>query len=396
MPGPLTGYTVLDFTRYQQGPYATALMADLGARIIKVEDPGAGDFGRRLWRGADGYSPFWEALNRGKESICIDLRRPEGVELALELGERCDVVAENFRAGVMDRWGLGYDAFRARNPRIIYAQASGWGSKGPLAAAPSFDQIAQARSGFAQHSGGGPGATPLVPYPGLADHVGAMNFFAGILAALVARERTGRGQRVEVSLLGTQLALQTAELQHAFHAGEQRVREFRASPTAGHYQCSDGNWIMVVGIDQKFWPRLCQALEAHDLVDDPKFSRGSARFANREELQEILAARFRTRPAREWAERLAAVDHPAQVVQGHEHIATDPQVLANDYVVERDHPRWGREKVVGLHIQLSETPGRVSDPAPELGAHTLAVLREFGIPERRVEALLAAGVIATG
>jgi crotonobetainyl-CoA:carnitine CoA-transferase CaiB-like acyl-CoA transferase len=305
-------------------------------------------------------------------------------------------VTENFRAGVMDRWGLGYEAFRERNPRIVYAQASGWGTRGELSSAPAFDQIAQARSGFAQHSGGGPGTTPQVPYPGIADHVGAMNFFSGILAALLARERTGKGQRVEVSLLGSQLALQTAELQHAFHYGEQRAREFRSSPTAGHYQCSDGRWLMVVGIDQKFFPRLCEALGAPELATDERFVRGSARFVNRAALQARLEEIFRTRPAAEWAERLAAVDHPAQVVQGHEHVADDPQVLANEYVVEREHPRWGTEKVVGLHIQLSETPGAVGGGAPDLGAHTLAVLREFGIEERRIDSLLESGVVATG
>jgi crotonobetainyl-CoA:carnitine CoA-transferase CaiB-like acyl-CoA transferase len=153
---------------------------------------------------------------------------------------------------------------------------------------------------------------------------------------------------------------------------------------------------MVVGIDQKFWPRLCEALGAGDLVDDPKFSRGSPRFVNRDELQSRLGAYFLKRPAAEWAERFAALDHPAQVIRGHEHIADDEQVLANDYVVEREHPVWGREKVVGLHIQLSETPGSVSAPAPELGVHTRAVLSEFGLSEERIDTLLERGVIATG
>jgi crotonobetainyl-CoA:carnitine CoA-transferase CaiB-like acyl-CoA transferase len=153
---------------------------------------------------------------------------------------------------------------------------------------------------------------------------------------------------------------------------------------------------MVVGIDQKFFPRLCEALGAPELATDERFIRGSARFVNRAALQAKLEEIFRTRPAAEWAERLAAVDHPAQVVQGHEDVATDPQVLANDYVVEREHPRWGRENVVGLHIQLSETPGAVGGGAPELGADTLPVLREFGIEETRIESLLEAGVIATG
>lgn len=396
MAGALDGIRVLDFTRYQQGPYATTMLADLGARVVKVEDPAGGDYGRRLWRGADGYSPFWEALNRGKESICIDLKKADGIALVLDLVDQFDVVAENFRTGAMERFGLGYDALRARNERIIYAQASGWGTLGPLAEAPSFDQIAQARSGFAQHTGGGPGAIPQVPYPGIADHVGAMNFAAGILAALFARERTGRGQRVDVSLLGSQLALQSAELQHAFHYGEQRPREFRSSPTAGHYRCSDGHWLMIVGIDQKFWPRLCKALEMEHLADDPRFARGGGRFANREALQATLDGVFAKRTAGEWLERLQAVDHPAGIVQGHEDIGTDPQVLANDYVVTRKHPRWGTEQTVGLHIQLSETPGKVGSPAPALGANTRGVLRELGVDDARVESLLRDGVLRDG
>ena len=396
MAGPFDGISILDFTRYQQGPYATTMLADLGARVVKVEDPAGGDYGRRLWRGADGYSPFWEALNRGKESICIDLKQAEGVALVLDLATSFDVVAENFRTGAMERFGLGYDAFRARNSRIIYAQASGWGTRGPLAEAPSFDQIAQARSGFAQHAGGGPGAKPEVPYPGIADHVGAMNFAAGIMAALFVRERTGKGQRVDVSLLGSQLALQTAELQHAFHYGEQRTREFRSSPTAGHYRCADGRWLMVVGIDQKFWPRLCEALGMEHLATDERFARGGSRFANREELQQELGAAFATRPADEWLTRLQAVDHPAEIIQGHEDIGTDPQVLANEYVVQREHPRWGTEQTVGLHIQLSDTPGAVGLPAPALGAHTRSVLAEFGIEESRVQSLIEGGVLGGG
>ncbi len=141
MPGPLNGIRVLDFSRYQQGPYATVMLGDMGAEIIKVEEP-SGDYGRRMWRDLDGFSGFWEALNRGKKSVCLDLRKPEAAAAALELGATCDVVIENFRPGTMERWGLGYEAFRARNPRIIYGQATGWGTRGPLASHPSFDQIA--------------------------------------------------------------------------------------------------------------------------------------------------------------------------------------------------------------------------------------------------------------
>ena len=395
MTGALAGIRILDFTRYQQGPFATVMLGDMGAEVWKVEDPGSGDYGRRLWREPDGFSAFWEALNRGKQSICIDLRTADGVETALELGRHCDVVVENFRTGTMDAWGLGYEAFEARNPRLIYAQATGWGTRGPLAIEPSFDQVAQAYSGFAQHAGGGPGNRPEIPIPGIADQSGAMNLAFGIVTALYARERTGRGQRVEVSLLGTQLALQAPEIQHTFHAGAEREREFRAAPTVGHYECADGRWVMVVGIDQKFWPRLAGALGLDELVDDERFARGYARFVNRTELEALIAAAFLAQPAEHWLGRLRQYGHPASIVRGYADLKDDEQALANGYVVERDHPRFGREKVVGLHVQLSDTPGRVGDPPPALGADTERVLLAAGFAPERIARLVAAGVITT-
>jgi crotonobetainyl-CoA:carnitine CoA-transferase CaiB-like acyl-CoA transferase len=374
MTMPLEGVRVLDFTRYQQGPYATSLLADFGAEVLKIEDPGGGDFGRRMWKEPDGYSAFWESLNRGKKSVTLDLRNPDERELALRLGETCDIVAENFRPGTMEAWGLGYEAFKARKPDIIYAQATGWGTKGPMATLPSFDQIAQAYSGFAQHSGGGPGFRPEIPWPGVADQSGAMNFALGIMTALYVRERTGIGQRVEVSLLGTQVALQATELTHYLHFGEEHIREFRASPTTGHYECSDGRWIMVVCIDQKFWPRLARAARLDEIIDDPKFARGYARFVNREELQARIEAAFRSMSSTEMLDRLREEDVPASIVQDFAELARQEQPWANGYLAEQQHPVFGTQRVVGLHIQLSETPGRVSPPPSELGADTEAVL----------------------
>ena len=392
MSGPLHTVRILDFSRYQQGPFATVMLGDLGAEIWKVEDPAGGDFGRRMWREPDGYSGFWEALNRGKRSICLDLRLPDGVNAALALGEHCDVVVENFRAGVMDRWGLGYDAFRSRNARVIYAQATGWGTAGPIAEEPSFDQIAQAHSGFAQHAGGGPGHRPEVPYPGQADQTGAMNLAFAITAALFARERTGLGQKVEVSLLGSQIALQAPELQHALHFGRERPRDFRASPTVGHYECADGRWVMVVGIDQKFWPRLCEALGLDGSVQqDPRFARGFGRWSNRAELEPLIEAAFAAVPSETVLARLRAAGHPAARVQDYSELAEDPQALANGYIVERDHPKFGPGKVVGLHIGLSGTPGEVGGAAPDLGADTVSILRVAGFDEAEITRLLQSG-----
>jgi crotonobetainyl-CoA:carnitine CoA-transferase CaiB-like acyl-CoA transferase len=293
----------------------------------------------------------------------------------------------------MEGWGLGYEAFKAVNPRIIYGQATGWGTKGPLAEMPSFDQIAQAYSGFAQHSGGGPGTRPEIPVPGVADQTGAMNFAFGIMTALFVRERTGIGQRVEVSLLGTQLALQAPEVLYTLHRGTHRPREMRAAPTVGHYECADGRWVMIVGIDQKFWPRICGALEVDSLAEDPRFVRGSMRWDNRDVLQPLLAEAFLSRDSGYWLDRLRTHDVPASLVRDYTDLVDDEQCAANGYVVEQEHPRFGPGKVVGLHVQLSETPGTVGAPAPELGQHTAEVLSAVGVSEERLRELEAAGVI---
>jgi crotonobetainyl-CoA:carnitine CoA-transferase CaiB-like acyl-CoA transferase len=348
-----------------------------------------------MWREPDGFSAFWESLNRGKRSVTLDLRQDAAREIALRLGEQSDVVVENFRPGTMEAWGLGYDAFRTRNPRVIYAQATGWGTKGPMAGLPSFDQIAQAYSGFAQHSGGGPGAKPEVPYPGVADQSGAMNLALGVMTALFVRERTGVGQKVEVSLLGTQMALQAPEILHYLHFGEEHTREFRASPTVGHYECRDGHWVMIVGIDQKFWPRIARALGLAELIDDPRFARGYPRFVNRDELQRLMGAAFRALSANEALERLREQDVPASLVQDYAQLATQEQPWTNGYLVEQEHPRFGRQRVVGMHIQLSATPGAVGSPAPELGADTDAVLSErLGLTAEELATLRSTAVTA--
>lgn len=395
MTTALAGIRILDFTRYQQGPFATVMLADMGAEVLKIEEPGGGDFGRRMWREPDGFSAFFEALDRGKKSICIDLRTAEGQQLALRLGATCDVVVQNFRPGTMEGWGLSYEDFRARNPLIIYAEASGWGTQGPLAKFPSFDQISQAYSGFAQHSGGGPGFRPEVSYPGVADQTGGMNLAFGIMTALFARERTGEGQKVEVSLLGTQIALQAPELLHYLHFGEERPREFRASPTVGQFQCADERWVMIVGIDQKFWPRIARALGLEDLVEDSRFARGYPRWKNRAELEQLMEEAFLGYSADEALERLRIADVPASLVQDYAALAREEQPRANGYIVEREDLRFGKQDVIGLHVQLSGTPGVVGSPAPELGSHTLQVLRALGVSDAELTSLEQSGVISS-
>ncbi|MGH2634279.1 MAG: CoA transferase, partial [Tepidiformaceae bacterium] len=215
-----------------------------------------------------------------------------------------------------------------------------------------------------------------------------------IMTALFVRERTGIGQKLEVSLLGSQLALQAPELLHVLHFGREREREFRATPTVGHFECSDGRWIMIVGIDQKFWPRIARALDVAGLIEDPRFARGYPRWQNRRELEELLEVAFRSKPSEHWLARLREEDVPASLVQDYAALADQEQVWANGYLQEQDHPRFGRQRVIGLHVQLGTTPGRVSAPAPELGADTVTVLRDAGYSEADLERLKADAVIA--
>jgi crotonobetainyl-CoA:carnitine CoA-transferase CaiB-like acyl-CoA transferase len=203
------------------------------------------------------------------------------------------------------------------------------------------------------------------------------------------------GQKVECSLLGTQLALQAPELLHVLHFGKERAREFRAAPTVGHFECSDGHWVMIVGIDQKFWPRITAALGLDELTDDPRFARGFPRYQNRHELEPLFEQAFRSNTSEHWLARLREWDVPASVVHGYADMAEDEQARVNGYIVEQEHPQFGTQKVVGLHVQLSETPGRLGNPAPELGAQTLEVLRGIGIPEGRLRELEEAGVISS-
>jgi CoA:oxalate CoA-transferase len=198
---------------------------------------------------------------------------------------------------------------------------------------------------------------------------------------------------VEVSLFGTQLALQSQELLYALRYGKERKRDFRASPTAGHFECADGRWIMIVGIDQKFWPRIADAIERPELANDPRFIKGGYRFANREALEREIEAAVRTRDSAYWLSRLAERDVPVSLVQGYRDMIDDEQAAANGYVAEYNHPRWGPGKVVGPHVQLSETPAALGLPAPLLGEHTAEVLRDAGYSDARISELASAGVI---
>lgn len=393
MEGPLDGIRILDFTRYQQGPYATVMLSDLGADVIKVEERQHGDLGRSLGRQADGWCSYFEAHNRNKRSITVDARKPEGREILYKLIPRVDVVTDNFRPGVMKRLGLDYETLSALNPAIITASASGFGPEGPNTYEPSFDSIGQAMGGIMVNQGGGPDCPPQGLMGGLADQVGAMVFALGVASAVVARERHGIGQHVDVSLLGSQVALQAMQLTGFLRAGVQAPTPQRANATFCHFGASDGKYLTLGILDPKWWPTLCVTIGREDLVTDERFAEPRGRHVNREALLAELDAVFATRPRDEWLKLLKAADVPCGPVNDYAAVACDPQVLVNNYLTTLEHPSLGEVGVVGSPIRMSKSPVGPRHTAPELGQHTEELLLELGYTWDDIDRLKTAEVI---
>lgn len=394
MPGPLDGIRILDFTRFQQGPYATVLLSDLGADVIKVEERTNGDLGRSLGLQPDGWCAYFEAHNRNKRSITVDVRRPEGQAVIRRIiaNAPIDVVTDNFRPGVMKRFGLDWDSLAQLNPRIITGSASGFGAEGENAAEPSFDSIGQAMGGIMFNQGGGPNNPPQSVMGGLADQVGAMVFALGIASAVVARERQGIGQHVDASLLGSQIALQAFQITGFLRAGVQYNTPQRSNPVFTYYCCEDGLWLTLGILDPKWWPRLCAVLDRPDLAPDPRFD-DMNRMRNREALIAELDLTFARRPRAAWLAALKAADIPCGPVNDYAAAVKEPQVLANGYVRTMQHPTLGEIGVVGSPIRMTKTPVEPRACAPELGQHTEAVLLECGFEWEEIAELKEAEVI---
>lgn len=393
MAGPLEGITIIDFTRYQQGPYATVMLSDMGADVIKVEERTNGDLGRSLGLQPDGWCTYFEAHNRNKRSITVDVRTPEGRDIIYRLVERADVVADNFRPGVMKRLGLDWETLSRINPRIITASASGFGSEGPQAGRPSFDVIGQAMSGLMVLNGGGPGNVPHSSGAGLADQVGAMVFALGICAAIIDRELHGIGQHVDVSLLGSQVALQGLSLLGYLKNGQQAPTPQRNNPLFTVFPCAGGEWIAIGILDPKWWPGLCRVLGREDMIVDERFSTPFGRHQNREALLAELDAAFGARARAEWMPLLDEADVPNGPVNDYAAVADDPQVLANRYITAIDHPHLGPIRVVGSPIRMSRSETGPRRTAPELGQHTEEVLLDLGYDWDAIERLKGAGAI---
>ena len=395
MGGPLDGIRVLDFTIAQQGPYATLLMADMGAEVIKVEQPGRGEIGRVL--GMDrkrGFSAYFLAINRGKKSLTLDLKSEKGRDVALRLARDCDVVAHNFRPGVMEKLGLGYEALKQVNPRIIYASASAFGTKGRLGRKPGNDILAQAMSGLMSTTG--EDDVPMPTGVAIADHVGAVTLALGIVAALLARERTGAGQRVEASLLGSMLAAQSWELTHYLLTGEKQPKAGRGNPHLTllwyTYRTADG-YMAIGGVYPEKWAAFCQAIDWPALEADERFTGMGDRIRGRDELNRLLDEHFSTRTTAEWVEQLEAADIFCAPVYDYGQVSEEPQAYDNGYLVPVQHPRLGEITVVNSPIQFSETQTSAAAAEATLGEHTAEVLEGFGYSATEIERLREEGVV---
>ena len=401
MAGPIAGITVIEIGQEIQGPYAAMFLADLGANVIKIETPNVGDLSRYmpvgLFAGTDApnaaVSHYFLAMNRGKRGITLDLKHPQGKAVLLRLLERADVLLTNYRPGVLDRLGFGYEELAPRFPRLIFAQGSSWGPQGPWVTRPSRDTLAQAAAGIMSKNG--LDSDPPLPCGALvADHSGALMLMAGVLAALYARERTGKGQRVDASIYGTMLALQPMEIDFTSLSGKETQRAGRGHQFLhgvwGAFPTQDG-WICLAGVDDKRWPDFCRILGIDDLVNDPECDNITRNFYGTK-IERVLDEAFRAKTTQEWLALLTAADILVTPVQRYQDILESEQALANGYLAWLDHPQAGRVKVVGNPITLSSTPLEPPRPAPELGQHTEEVLLEFGYSWDEIGALRAAGV----
>ncbi|HET7876197.1 MAG TPA: CoA transferase [Methylomirabilota bacterium] len=395
VPAPLEGVRVLELAHLIAGPICGMYLGDMGADVIKVESREAPDAGRtvyRAYRGGEGVLHL--TVNRNKRGICLDLREPRGRQVFRRLAAWADVVVEGFRGGVAERLGIDYAALAPLNPRLIYCSISAFGPEGPWRDKPGLDSLAQAVGGLMAITGEPDGGPVLVGAP-VADTLAGLLAIQGILTALIARERTGLGQRVDASLLSGMLLAHAARLSVFHETGEPLTRWGSGHPEITPYQAfrAKDDWIFVAVWVDRLWRPFCEAVGRPDLADDPRFATRADRMANRKELSAILEQLFARRTVAQWMEALERADVLCSPVNDYPALVRDPQVLATGMITEQEHPRVGRFKTIGTPVRFEKTPGTIRRPAPALGEHTREVLRGVGYPEQELDALAAERII---
>lgn len=396
MQGPLTGMRVLDLTQYVAGPFCTMLLGDMGAEVIKIELPGRGDIYRIQGpHFIKGEATSFLSVNRNKKSLTLNLKDPRGLAIANELVTKVDVLVENFKPGTAKRLGLGYEELTSVNPKLVYCSISGYGQTGPERQRGGYDLMAQARSGLMSITGTRDGP-PAKAGVAIVDMGAAMYAALSILSAYIVRERTGKGQRIDVALLDTAVSWCTMQVLEFQATGEVPSRMGSASPFFSPYQAfkAQDGYLCVVGTGGKdHWERFCHALGHSEWAEDPRFIDNANRVAHLDKLAVMIEAVLARAPVEVWVQRLEAHGLPCEPVRTLDQMVIDPQVQARDMVVQVDHPTAGRLDMVGVPFKLSKTPAGVWDPPPAMGQHTDQVLRELGYTERDIDALRGEGVI---
>ena len=407
MSGPLEGIRVIDLTRILAGPFSTMLMADMGADIIKVEQPGTGDpaRGNGPFLSRDGaesseqqFSTYFMSINRGKRSIAIDLSKPKGREVLLKLAETADVLIENFRPGAMQKLGLDYEAVKARNPRIVMCSVSGFGQSGPYAHRPALDVIVQGMGGMLSITGE-PGRGPVRPGASIGDITSALFATIAIQSALLERHNSGEGQYIDISMLDCQVAIMENAFMRYFTLGQtpQRIGTRHPSSTPFQaFQTADGHVVVaIMGGSTDQWPLFCAAIDHVELIDDERYTTGWSRTQHYDELIPVIEEVMRQKTTSEWVELLSDIGVPVGPVQDIAEVANDPQVNHREMFVELPHPVLGQVKFTGNPIKMSRTPSGPRRVPPQLGEQTSEVLTaDVGLSPEDVAELFNEGVVA--
>jgi crotonobetainyl-CoA:carnitine CoA-transferase CaiB-like acyl-CoA transferase len=392
MPGPLAGYRIIDVTQMVSGPMATQILADQGADVIKIEPPGTGDLTRALGGTRSGIAPTFAVINRNKRSAAIDLKDPRGLAILKDLVRGADLFVQNFRPGTAQRMGIGYDVLRAVRPELVYVSISGFGETGPYVHKRVYDPVVQALSGLAAIQADGATGRPRMMRLIVPDKVTALTAAQAMTAALLARERTGRGQHVRLAMLDAVISFLWPEGMAAYTFGDNQGRALRQSSRDLIFETRDG-YITAGAVSDAEWRGMCRALGHPEWIDGARFATPLARIRNVEDRLVMTAQVLRTRTSAEWLRALDAEQVPCAPVNSRADVLTDPQVVANELIVESEHPHAGAMRQPRPAPRFEATPAALERPAPVLGEHTDEILRETGVAPAAIAELRAAGVI---
>ena len=392
---PLAGVRVIDLTRVLAGPFCSMSLGDMGADVIKVEEPGKGDDTRGWPPFAGGEATYFMSVNRNKKSLTLNMKAPEGQAILRRLIAKADVVIENFRPGTMERLGFGYDALRKLNPRLIYCSISGFGESGPESSRPGYDLIVQGESGVMDLTGF-PDGPPVKVGNSIGDLVAGMAAAQGVTLALLGRSKTGKGQKVEIGMLDVMASLLTYQAGLYWNAGGRPARRGNQHPSIVPYEVFQAqDAYLTLGVaNNSLWERMCRAIGREDLAKDPRFDSEARRVTNRDALIPALNAEFGKRPAAEWLARLDKAGVPAGRIKTVAEVCESEHLRARGMFVLLAHPKAGAVTAMGVPIRLWDTPGAAQAPAPLLGQHTDEILSGLlRIPKAKADKLRAAGVV---